>query len=62
MQEVEIDIEKLREDLINYFEGAFFVGGFGAALIDVAEIEKADSEKLIKIAEENKFDLRKYIV
>ena len=62
MQEVEIDTEKLKDDLINYFEGAFFVGGFGAALYDVKKIQNADLDELIEIAEENNFDLKKYIV
>ncbi len=56
----DIDIERLRNDLINYFEGAYFVGGFGAALIDISEIERADSIEVIQIAINNGFDLNKY--
>ena len=56
----EIDIEKLRSDLINYFEGAYFVGGFGAALIDISEIERASDYQVVQIAVNNNFDLNKY--
>ena len=58
----DIDIERLRQDLISYFEGAFFVGGFGAASMDALEVRKVDSEELIKIAKNNGFNLEKYII
>lgn len=57
----DIDIERLRSDLINYFEGAYFVGGFGTALIDISEIERASSYQVVQIAINNKFDLDKYL-
>ena len=57
----DIDIERLRSDLINYFEGAYFVGGFGAALIDVSEVERASDYKIVQIAINNRFDLNKYL-
>lgn len=60
MQEFEIDAERLRKDLINYFEGAFFAGGFGGALNETSEIKSADLDELIEIAEENNFDLEDY--
>ena len=57
----DIDIERLRSDLINYFEGAYFVGGFGAALMDIGEIEHASDYKVVQIAINNNFDLNNYI-
>lgn len=57
----DIDIERLRRDLINHFEGAYFVGGFGAALIDISEIETASDYKVVQIAINNRFDLNKYL-
>ena len=57
----EIDFDKLRLDLINYYEGAYFVGGFGAALMDAEDIKRASNEELIKIALKNGFNLEKYI-
>ena len=54
-----IDIERLKNDLINHFYGlAYAVSPI--AFMDVAKIEKADSEELIQIAIDNKFDLEKY--
>lgn len=58
----EINYKKLRKDLIDYFESAYFVGGYGAALVDVSKIENASEEELIKIAKDNKFNLNKYII
>ena len=55
-----IDIEALREDLKQECYGAFFGGGFGGALIETFDIEKASPEKLIEIAEKKGIDLRDY--
>lgn len=54
-----IDIEKLREDLIDYFGSACNI--FQMAIINVAEIEKANEEKLRQIATDNKINLDNYI-
>ena len=43
-------IEDLRRKLIADCEAAFFVGGFGGAILEKEEIEKADDEELIEIA------------
>ena len=56
----DIDIERLRSDLINYYEGAYFVGGFGAALIDISDIEHASNYQVVQIAINNNFDLNEY--
>ena len=55
-----IDIEKLRNDLIEYFTSAMFIVS-PVALVDLTEVENASDEKVIKIALDNKFDLSKYI-
>ena len=57
----EIDFNRLRSDLINYYEGAYFVGGFGAALMDAEDVKRASNEELIKIAIKNGFKLEKYV-
>lgn len=56
-----IDYEKLRKDLIDYFGTAMF-SGFGMAMIDIVKIKKASNEELIEFAKEYKIDLSKYIV
>jgi hypothetical protein len=55
-----IDIEKLREDLIEYFTIAMYMVS-PIALVDLSEVENANDEEIIKIAIENKFDLNKYM-
>ena len=57
-----IDIEALRKDLLEEEYGAFFVGGFGGAIVESFEIQKANPEQLVKLARERGFDLREYEV
>lgn len=57
----DIDIERLKSDLINYFEGAFFVGGFGAALMDITQIENANDYEVVQFAINNGFNLNNYL-
>ena len=57
---MEIDIEKLRNDIKEECEGAFFAGGFGAALLDSYEVEKASAEKLVSMAEQMGINLNEY--
>jgi len=56
-----IDFDKLRQDLLDYF-GTAMTMGFGAAIIDLSNIENASNEELINIANQNGFDLNKYVV
>ncbi len=44
------DSKKLRKDLEEECMGAFFAGGFGGAMAEKAEIEKASSAELRRIA------------
>ena len=55
-----IDIEKLREDMKDDCLGAYFGGGFGAALIEAFDVEKASYEELVKMAQNKGIDLRRY--
>lgn len=58
--ELEIDIEKLRSDLMDYFGTA--MGFFPVATMDLIKVQNASPEELINIALKNNFDLNKYIV
>jgi hypothetical protein len=58
--EVEIDIEKLRSDLMDYFGTATHF--FPAATMDLIKVQNASGEELINIALKNNIDLSKYIV
>lgn len=55
----EIDYEKLRSDLIDYY-GTFMVNLFPAAVFELGRIEKASYQELLVIARENNFDLDDY--
>ena len=55
-----IDIDALREDLMNDSYGAFFGGGFGGALMESFDIDRASPEELIAIAQRNGVDLSDY--
>ena len=55
-----IDVEKLREALKQECCGAFFGGGFGGALMESFDVERASPEELVKIALEKGIDLSKY--
>ncbi len=57
-----IDIEKLRKDLKQECYGTFFVGGFGEALMESFDLDRASPEELVDIAGKNGIDLRDYQV
>ena len=57
-----IDIEKLREDLKQECYGAFFLGGFGGAMMESFDLERASLEELVEIAGKKGVDLKKYEV
>ena len=59
--EYKIDADRLRRDLIDYY-GTAMAGGFPMAVIDLAKIERASDSEIVRIAEKNGFNLRKYIV
>ena len=53
-----INIEALRQDLIDYFGTAMM--GNPIALMELVKVEQASPEELVKIAEDNNFDLEDY--
>lgn len=55
-----IDYERLRKDLIDYFGTA--MSFMPMAVMDVSRVERASREELIRIANENRFDLDEYRV
>ena len=44
---MDIDIEKLRKDMKQDCYGAFFAGGFGGALMESFDVEKASPKEWI---------------
>ena len=57
---ITINVDKLRKDLKNESYGAFFVGGFGGALIEAGDVERTSPEELVELASQKGIDLRKY--
>ena len=53
-----IDYEKLREDLIDYFGSATVL--FSLAVMDVINVENTTNYELLQIAQQNGFDLSDY--
>lgn len=58
----EIDINKLKQDLRDYYEAAYFTLGYGAALMDSIDIDKLSDEELINKAIDNGINLENYII
>ena len=54
-----IDYEKLRSDLIDYYGTA--ISFHPMALMDVSKVKNADPKELVEIALKNGFDLEKYV-
>ena len=59
---VTIDVEALRRDLLADSYGAFYGGGFGGAMIESFEIERATPQELADIAQKKGIDVRQYII
>ena len=58
----EIDINKLKKDLKDYYEAAYFTLGYGAALMNSIDINKLSDEELINKAIDNGINLENYII
>ena len=56
----DIDIERLRSDLSDYFTSAMFIAS-PVALIDLTRVENASDEELIRIAIANHFNILDYV-
>lgn len=57
---MEIDIDKLRNDLVDYFGTAMQYNP--VAMMELIKVENASDEELINIALKNGFDLSEYDV
>lgn len=57
---ITIDVERLRKDMREECLGAYFGGGFGAALMDSFDVDRATPEQLAQEAQDQGIDLRKY--
>lgn len=57
-----VDIERLRQDMLNDCYGAFYGGGYGGALFSSFEIEREGGQELIDQAERMGYNLLDYII
>lgn len=58
----EIDIDKLKQDLKDYYEAAYFTLGYGAALMDSFDLDNLSDEEIISKAIDNGLNIENYIV
>ena len=58
----EIDINKLKQDLKDYYGAAYFTLGYGAALMDSFDLDNLSDEELINKAIDNGINLENYII
>ena len=56
-----MDIERLREDLKDYY-GTALASGFPMAMMDLSEVEHASEEELARKAIQNGMDISKYLL
>lgn len=57
---ITIDSEELRQDMFADSRAAFYGGGFGGALYESFEIERAIPQKLVEMAQRKRIDLIRY--
>lgn len=58
----EIDINKLKQDLKDYYEAAYFTLGYGAALMDSFGLDNLWDEEIINKAIDNGLNIENYII
>lgn len=59
---ITIDVDELRKDMREDSMGAFFGGGFGGALMEVGDIDRASDKELVEMAQRKGINLRDYQV
>ena len=57
-----LDLERLKRDMLNDCYGAFYGGGFGGAMYSSFQIERAEGQQLVDMAERMGYDLTPYII
>ena len=59
--EFEIDINRLRKDLKNYYGTAMFSAS-PLAVMELSKVERASDREIIEMALKNGIDLQKYVI
>ena len=58
---MELDIDRLRKDLMDRYGTAMF-SGLPAAVMDLSRIERMSDQEILETAQKQKIDLSKYIM
>lgn len=59
--EVEIDIDRLRRDLMDYY-GTALISASPIAVVELSKVESASDMELVELAQKSRIDLNGYIV
>lgn len=59
--EYEIDVDRLRRDLKDYYGTAMF-NASPLAVMELSKVERASDREIVEMAQKNGVDLRKYII
>ena len=59
--ECEIDVNRLRRDMKDYYGTAMF-NGFSIAVMDLSKVERLSDQEIVDLAQTNGMDLEKYII
>ncbi len=57
---MEMDIERIRKDLLDNLKGAYFIEGYGGAIMEAHDIENVSPDEIIELAAEQGLDPNKY--
>ena len=57
---ITIDIDRLRHDMRDEALAGFFGGGLGGMLIEAIDVDRANPEKLVEMAESQGIDIQMY--
>ncbi len=57
----EIDVDRLRRDLMDYY-GTAILNSSPLAMMELSEVEHASVREIVEMAHENGVDLRQYII
>ena len=57
---MELDINRLRKDMMDKYGTAMF-SGFSAAVMDLSRIERMSDQEILETAQKQRIDLSKYM-
>lgn len=55
-----VNVDKLRKDMQEECYGAYFVGGYGGALMNSFDVERANPDRLVEMAQRQGINRNNY--